>query len=531
MTCFKLAGCAGLAMLALAYARDARAVEAPGPDQLLFDHPYYACETNYYVATNGSDSNSGTSQGAPWATLQHANDMLPAGGAAAGSCINVAPGTYAKGVLINRGGNHASRKGYVTYRCEKMDACIVTDVGAGGQNGSFVWDTSTQPMTGNYVFIDGFTMQAAAETLYGQGIQLWDGNEFGPTAPNSVHHVWLINSVISGYGQSGVSMNDGEYFYVVHNTIFNNANVGCSAQGSGVSFAVLKAFSNYQRTRDDASNQIVNHIGSFNNAVEWNVVYNNAITQCGNLANPYDTDGNDIIMDTLNNAGSTNVVYPGSVLIAFNITFNAGARGIHLYNSENITVANNSCYNSDLDPYINGTYRPCIGDNYGYNNTFFNNLAYAIPVNAQNSVQCPVGSQMESCLVYNNAFAGGLTPGATELDSFTNNLSYCTSISGYGCVAMWNGDSFACTENLCNTNPLWVDVGSRSPGTETSKPANSNFALQPNSPAIGTGLVVSYLSPQSVDMGACSHLLKQCPWVRNEPMFKRPPHPSFHYTR
>jgi parallel beta-helix repeat protein len=482
-------------------ASDADAAERPGPSRALFANPYYVCVKNYYVATTGSDSNNGTSATTPWLTLQHANDV----GRTAGDCVNVAPGTYTHGVVINSGGNLASSTGYVVYRCSELDACIVTDVAAGGQVGSFVWNTSKKPMTGSYVIIDGFSLSAASETLFGQGIELWDGNENGASATVSVHHVWVINSMISGYGQSGVQMNDGEYFYVMHDTIYNNSRVGCSAQGSGISFAVLKAFSNYVRTADDARNKMVGNIGTFNNAVMYNVLYNNAITQCGTPANPYDTDGNNIIMDTLNNAGSTNVTYPGSVLIAFNVVYNAGARGIHLYNSENITVANNSCYNSDLDPANNGTYRPCIGDLNSYNDNFFNNIAWAITGPAP--------------LNFNTAYGGGLLPGATP-DTWTNNMSYCVGTPppwGYGCQPMWNGDVFSCTNNMCSVNPMWVSVGNSSPGTEVAQPLAANFALQPGSPAIGKGLRVSYLPPQSVDIGACASTMKVCPDLRNEP--------------
>jgi parallel beta-helix repeat protein len=216
----------------------------------------------------------------------------------------------------------------------------------------------------------------------------------------------------------------------------------------------------------------------------------------------------------LNNNGSTNVVYPGQVLVAFNITYNNGGRGIHLTQSENATIANNSCYNNALDPYNNGTYRPCIGDLNGYNITYFNNLAWGIAANPQGSAQCSDSKGEQSCEMYNNAYTGGLLPGSKQLDSFTNNISYCSTMpgsQGYGCNAMFNGDSFSCTSNQCNTNPLWVNVGTESTGTETAKPESTNFALQPGSPARGTGLTAPYLPSQSVDMGACSSAVKFCP--------------------
>ena len=138
----------------------ARGAQLPGPSIDLFQHPYYSCVKNYYVATTGNDANNGTAPSSPWRTLQHANNA----GRSAGDCVNVAPGTYANGLVVTSGGNLASSTGYVVYRCTEMDACIVTDTSAGGNNASFVWSGS-QPMTGSYVIIDGFTMAASSATI------------------------------------------------------------------------------------------------------------------------------------------------------------------------------------------------------------------------------------------------------------------------------------------------------------------------------------------------------------------------------
>jgi hypothetical protein len=72
----------------------------------------YSCVRNFYVATNGSDSNPGT-QAAPWQTIQHADSNSRQ----AGDCINVQPGTYPSGWTISHGGNLATPTGYVVYRC------------------------------------------------------------------------------------------------------------------------------------------------------------------------------------------------------------------------------------------------------------------------------------------------------------------------------------------------------------------------------------------------------------------------------
>jgi hypothetical protein len=478
------------------------AIQKPGPSADLFAAPFYACTRNFYVATTGSDSADG-SQAHPWLTLQHAD----ASGPVAGDCVNVQPGTYPSGVTLSHGGSRAAATGYVVYRCATLDACKITDPDA-----AFAIETSTFPMP-NYFVIDGFEMAASSETAYGQGVKVWDGDESGPTAATSSHHVWVLNNVIHGYGQTGVQMNDGEFFYTIHNAIYDNARVTCDAQGSGISYVVLKSFGGYTATADDVTNPslLVGSLSTgasfFHNAVEWNVVYDNALTQCGTAGNAYDTDGNDIIMDTLNNSGGTGVPYPDATLVAFNVVYNAGGGGVHVFNSEFVTVANNSCFNTYLDPFNSGSARACIDSTGSYSDTFINNIAVAVPATHSS---CAYGAAPYA--MWNNAFLGSPPSSSSAPDTFRNNLSEVRGgTSCQGEVSMSNGDTYSCASNKCATSPGWVDVGTTSAGTETTPPAGANFALAADSPAIGSGLIETYLPAQSVDLGACSHTLTTCP--------------------
>ncbi len=480
----------------------AAAIQKPGPSPDLFASPFYTCLRNVYVGAGGNDSADG-SQAHPWKTLQHANDSGPV----AGDCINVQPGTYSAGVTVSHGGNLASPTGYVVYRCSTLDACIITDPTAG-----FAFETTTFPMP-NYVVIDGFELAASSAETYGQGVKVWDGNESAATAANSSHHVWVMNNVIHGYGQTGVQMNDGEFFYTIHNRIYDNAHVTCDAQGSGISYVVLKAFGAYVPTADDTRNpspligSLSNGASFFHNAVEWNVVYDNALTGCGTAGNAYDTDGNNIIMDTLNNGGSTGVPYPAPTLVAFNVVYNAGGGGVHVFNSEYVTVANNSCFNSYLDPYNSGSARACIDSTGSYGDTFINNIAVAIPASHSS---CAYGTAPYA--MWNNAFIGSPPSSSATPDTFGNNISDIVgATSCQGEALANNGDAYSCTSNKCKTSPGWVDVGTTSAGTETSPPGGANFALAPGSPAIGYGQMQSYLPAQAVDIGACSHTLTTCP--------------------
>jgi hypothetical protein len=478
-------------------------VQKPGPSPELFASPFYSCVRNFYVSTSGSGSGDG-SQVRPWQTLQQANDSSPI----AGDCINVQPGTYSAGVTVSHGGNLASTTGYVVYRCITLDGCIITAATAG-----FAFDYSSFPMP-NYVVIDGFELAAAQEVTYGQGVQLFDGDEGSATAKSSSHHVWVLNNVIHGYGQSGVQMNDGEFFYVLHNRIYENAFRTCDAQGSGISHVVLKAFGGYVPTADDRTNPS-SMIGSFvvgssffHNVDAWNVLYNNALTQCGSAdSGAYDTDGNNIIIDTLNNAGGTNVVYPSQTLVAFNVVYNAGGGGVHVFRSEYVTVANNSCFNNYLDPYNQGSARACIDSASSYSNTILNNIAVGIPAAHSG---CPYAVPPYDR--WNNAFIGSPPSSTNPPDTFANNISFI--VGGPSCqgeVLTNNGDRYSCISNKCNTDPAWVDVGRTSAGTETIPPTGANFALAAGSPAVGYGQTQVYLSPQSVDVGACSHWLSACP--------------------
>ena len=495
----------------------ASAVNAPGPSAALFNHPYYKCTTNYYVATNGSDSNNGTDPNTPWLTLQHANDSLP--GAAAGSCINVAPGSYAGGVALSTGGARAAADGYVVYRCQSLDACTVTAAG---------WTTGAFDATGTYqgaphpayLIFDGFKIIANAAYQYSVAISCWAGN----VATSATCHHWMVlNSLIKGYGEGGIDMADGEYYVSSHNVVYDNG-VFCDGQiyGSGISYVVLKPVANYKPTPDDTNarnNAALDLIGlqgpafPFHNVVAWNTAYTNRNTCKGS-----DTDGNGIIMDSFSQGNGNIVEYTAPTLVAFNLSYNNGGGGVHIFFSEDVTAANNTVYNNYLDPQNAGAARAGIDTNQSYGDTIVNNLVVGIPL-APGQGGCAFG--VKPYAQFNSAMIGGGIAGQPP-DVFSNNVTQlqggndsCWGQFGEdpptGENPMFNEDTYSCTANLCATNPLWADVGNSSTGSEKKQPQGANFALQSGSPAIGYGLGEGWLPAQSVDAGACYHTEATCP--------------------
>ena len=65
--------------------------------------------TNYYVATNGSDSNSGTINN-PWRNISKAVSVLQAG-----DTVFIRAGTYFDWVNLGEGNSGNATNGYITY--------------------------------------------------------------------------------------------------------------------------------------------------------------------------------------------------------------------------------------------------------------------------------------------------------------------------------------------------------------------------------------------------------------------------------
>jgi parallel beta-helix repeat protein len=498
-TALSLAATAVAALLSLpspSYALD-MAGKRPGPSGFLWTHPYYQCLANYYVAPTGNDANPG-SAAQPWLTLQHANNALPTNGSAAGTCINVEPGTYTAGVNITAGGNYASSTGYVTYRCAALDKCKVKTIG-----NAFSLIGAPGP---NYVIIDGFDMVGNSQQFpdgatYGVGVVI--NTHWGlPQGTPSSHHVWILNNIIHGFGQAGIGTNEADWMFVMHNRTYNNANVTCDAQGSGIGLVVAKATPNYTLTADD---QIY---APFHQVVGWNVSYNNILTQCGNASAPYDTDGNGIIIDTFNGAGIDNVTYPNQTLVTNNVTYNNGGKGIQVFRSGYVTVANNTAYDNNLDPWNPGFPRGEINNLGGWSNTYTSNVVLALPAASPSDPRCKGADydiQPAPCpLMANVSYLDGNLTGINNTgETWLNNINIGGNPPwGWGpqgnAILNQAANAFNCTSNKCEVNPLLTDL------------EQFNFSLQSTSPAIGYGIVLLDIIPEAVDAGACYHEVPFC---------------------
>jgi parallel beta-helix repeat protein len=474
------------------------AAEVPGPSAAMFASPFYVCARNFYVAPTGSDANAGSSS-APWVTLQQAD--RGAGGRVAGDCVHVAPGTYPAGIRVTRGGDRAAPEGYVVYRCQTLDGCRITAPGGNGAP-AFTFNAAGGP---NYVVIDGFELAAGSPLTYGVGILVTNNPAGAPTARPASHHIWMLNNVIHGYGEAGIGTNEADWLFVLHNTVYGNATVTCDAQGSGIGLVVAKATPSYAPAAADRA------WAPFHQVVAWNVTHDNALTHCGTASNPYDTDGNGIIIDTFNGSGVDDVLYPDHTLVANNVTYRNGGKGIAVFRSSHVTVANNTAYDNNLDPWNAGFPRGEIHNGGGTDNLYLNNVVQAVPAASLSDPRCQgatYAARPAPCpLMANAGFVGGNAAGVTDAgNAWTANVSFGgTGLNIWGKDPeragnyMFDADRFSCAANKCGADPHLAD------------PGGGNFALAGESPAIGYGQPPPYLSPRAVDAGACHHALPRCP--------------------
>ncbi len=121
----------------------------------------------FYISTNGDDSNDGVTSNSAWATLDNATTV---NGVVANTTVNVLPGTYNYNHQVSLQVWNGNTTGPVTYKAQGNVVLNFTAYGDSGQCGINLNNS-------NNVVIDGFTTVQAAPTSGDPNnmvIQLWD---------------------------------------------------------------------------------------------------------------------------------------------------------------------------------------------------------------------------------------------------------------------------------------------------------------------------------------------------------------------
>jgi parallel beta-helix repeat protein len=335
----------------------------------------------------------------------------------AGDIVIFRGGTYYGQLQPRNSGNQSN--GWITFKAYPGEEPVIIH--------DTYWSRAVDINGVNFIAIDGLTAIAAGSNGPGIGI-------------NEAHHVKIINCTAKNSATSGIATTYGiDYLTIEGNHIFGNSERG-QYKGSGIS--------------------IWNSGGPiFDDAAEYHIIIrNNTIYDNRNLiSNP--SDGNGIIIDNNDRGGTPDQQSP-KTLISNNVIFNNGGRCIHLLNSSNTDIINNTCYHNVETPFIS--------DNCGGEISLQRTYAYSSAINLQ---------------VYNNIVYG---KGGTCNDG--KDQAYLFQV--------WCGQA-GCPQYTADYN-LWfngavVDLGPHDIVADPDfrypslNPTSADFRLMKTSPAIDSG--------------------------------------------
>lgn len=305
----------------------------------------------YYVATWGSDSNSGSSS-APWATLQHAVDTI-----AAGDTIYVKAGTYV-GCRIELSGTSSAVK---TLSAEPGAAVIVNSPGPLQRHNSIIEVESFTYGTVRYWTINGLEVSNSPDHY---GVDMRNAEYI--TVQNCYSHHNGLTGIFDGFcnyntyqynesafnGEHGIyHSNSGDYPTLRGNFSHDNTAAGIHMNGDAsmggdglISYATLEK-------NIVSGNSLGMYNGSINCDGVWDSIFRNNLS--------YNNHGSGLTLYAIDaTAGSSNnKVYNNTICLAADgyFAFNQPKSGKGKASPINNLVYNNVLYNANP-----ATNRGCI---------------------------------------------------------------------------------------------------------------------------------------------------------------------------
>jgi parallel beta-helix repeat protein len=444
-----------------------------------------AAGATYYVSGTGSNSNSGSSPTTPFRTLQKAaNRTKP------GDTVYIMNGNYknttAGSVILNIDRSGAPGA-YIRYKAYPGHTPVL--------QATKNW-FAIKVDGASYILIEGLTLignnrnvteaQALTQTKDADGDGNLDvkpeysGNGLGiyfkyQNYAQPSHHVIIRGNTVKEFGGGGIESYGADFLTIEDNIIEANSWYSIY-DNSGISV--------YQNRDTQPGYRGYRFVIRRNQST-----HNRNIMPCicNNFTEP--TDGNGIIIDDSKNGQSDGRPpidgipqdfgpYTGKILVANNIVYDNWGRGIHVFESDNTNVINNTSFSNSYGPTIlQGEISVINSDNVRvYNN-----------------------------IMYPNPYRPALTNGRYNRPNPNRNVvfDYNLTFGGTGFFDANISDPVAIRNNLVGFDPQFVGATYNN---------GRDFRLQPSSPAIDKGTLfhlVKYdfakaLRPQGggVDIGA-----------------------------
>lgn len=365
-----------------------------------------ACAATWYVAPDGRDDADAGTQPQPWKTPGYAATR-----ASAGDTVIVEAGTYAT-FVIKRSGSKAA--GYITLRAQMPHMAKILC-----ESPEYV-DCIT--VEADFIRIDGFELENVRSGNFGSGV-----------FARSHHHIAVLNCLIHGMGGAGVGFDHCDYLLaegnVIHDTSMWNPYIT-----SAISYYMNRTFEGV----DDGP--------GFRNVVRNNTCYHNYNDRA--VIGKETTDGNGIIIDTLHGDAST-PAYVHPTLVEGNVCFDNGGKGVHVFQSDNVTVRNNVCYHNNWDPGNIGTWRAELSNVQGNHDRWINNIGVAFPTKT--------GAVTDSNKAIMNARTGDYDISDVE---WTGNISFNGTPGDASLLNNGPASAFAPSKgNKLGVDPLFIHPG------------------------------------------------------------------------
>jgi serralysin len=303
---------------------------------------------------------------------------------------------------------------------------------ATGYNCCFQFNNSS------YVIVDGFNLVGQLVT---NSLEKGFGANRTSSSSSPSHHFKVLNNIIHDHGGAGIGFTYTDYIDLEGNVIYNCAEYSIYNESGITDWVPVACDQN----------------SGFHNIIADNISFSNKVVYIGNLAH---TDGEGILMDSFRDDGGTYGPYEYPSLIENNLVFGNGGGGIEIYNSDYVTVRNNTAYQNFLDTLNTATWRGDIGAFWASNNVFVNNISVADP--AVNT--------------YNKAYTDASSDGSNIGNVWKNNLSFNGTL-GQSSILIADSTSTitAANGNILGSDPLF------------NSPTRDDFTLQAASPAMNTG--------------------------------------------
>ena len=291
--------------------------------------PVQASPVTMYVATNGSYSRTrleATNPGTPVSTITRAAQLSQPG-----DTIEVAPGEYTGSVIIAYVGN-------LVIRGKAGAAKPILKTTADD-------DYALVRITGsNNITFSGFEVDGTGAGPNCAGILIVPRTDTKTGVITTCHDINVNYCKVHDTGGGGIGANPDDptrtvgcdYIHITGNEIYNCLSTG-KYRGSAISLLL----------EQDTTGTAGYHSVIQTNIIHDNVNRNQDRDASGNIDSFKHTDGNGIIIDTGGFQGP-------KTLIQNNIVYRNGGRGIHVFNSSNVTVLNNTVYGNNLDPHLAG---------------------------------------------------------------------------------------------------------------------------------------------------------------------------------